>query len=117
MPVPQKLNVQKAIKAKLAGQSYQQIADSQGVAKQTVYDRISGILKQLPNAEELATIKKDTADHFAVTAYRSLAAITDEKLANSSARDLAIIAGVTTDKNRLISGQSTSNTHVLLQAL
>jgi hypothetical protein len=117
MGVPQKVNVQKALKAKLSGQTYQQIATSQGVAPQTVFDRISPILKALPNAEELATIQKTTADHFAVTAYRSLAAITDEKLGNSSARDLAIIAGVTIDKHRLISGQSTSNQAILLQAI
>jgi ferritin-like metal-binding protein YciE len=114
MPLPQKLNVQKALKAKLAGQSYSQIAKAQNVGTSTVHQQISPILKALPNAEELAQINTTIADHYAVTAYRSLAAITDEKLAKSTAKDCAIIAGIATQNNRLISGQSTSNTAVML---
>ena len=52
-------------------------------------------------------------ESFNEVARRSLAAIDDEKLEKSSARDLGILAGVCVDKARLISGQSTSNTAIL----
>jgi predicted DNA-binding protein YlxM (UPF0122 family) len=116
MGVPQKINVQKAIKARLAGQSFQEIATAQGVSKSTVHDRIAPLIKALPNAEEMAEIHKTQADCYAVLAYRAVHAITNEKLENSSARDLSIVAGVATDKSRLISGQSTQNTAVIVAA-
>jgi predicted DNA-binding protein YlxM (UPF0122 family) len=106
-----------ALKQKMSGMSYQEIAKAQGVTKQSVHHAISPLLKQLPNAEEIAELKDRMGDLFVHNAARTLAHITDEKLANSSAKDLTLSAAISIDKHRLISGQSTSNQHIILGAI
>ena len=61
-------------------------------------------------------IEGQLADLFAETAHRSLKKISDEKLEKSSARDLGVLAGIAIDKHRLITGQSTSNTSIMVSA-
>ena len=117
MPLPQKLNVQKAFKQKMQGMSYQEIATAQGVAKQTVFDRISPILKELANPELIDQYRKNQSAILDGIAAKSVSHITDEKLANASAKDLGILTAVMIDKSRLIQGQSTSNQAILLQAV
>ena len=117
MPLPQKLNVQKAFKQKMQGMSYQEIATAQGVAKQTVFDRISPILKELANPELIDQYRKNQSAILDGIAAKSVSHITDEKLANTNAKDLGILTAVMIDKSRLIQGQSTSNQAILLQAV
>ncbi len=62
-------------------------------------------------------IEGQLAALFSETAHRALKKISDDKLEKSSARDLGILAGVCVDKNRLITGQSTSNQAILLKAI
>lgn len=112
-----KVDVKKAMQAKLKGQSYREIGKAQGVSDVAIFKAISPLLKQLPSAEEMAEIKRTTGDQYALAAYKALTAITDEKLAAANAKDLMMVSAIATDKNRLISGASTSNVHVLLQAL
>ena len=114
MPRPQKVNIQKALKQKLSGMSYQDIAIAQGVAKQTVHDRISPILQSLADPRILETYRSKQSDIIDGLTARTLANITDEKLLNSTAKDLGILSAVMIDKSRLISGLSTSNTALLV---
>jgi hypothetical protein len=64
-----------------------------------------------------AEIEYQPADLFAEKAHRALKKISDDKLEKSSAHDLGILAGVCVDKSRLITGQSTSNSGVMLKAI
>jgi len=71
-----------------------------------------------PMTQELkAVAEEELSIMFSHVAKRALSAIDDEKLERSSARDLGILAGVSVDKHRLISGQSTSNSSIMLQAV
>lgn len=116
MPTPRKLDVRKAIQAKLAGQSYHQIARVQGVSSQTVHQTVAPLLKALPNAAELAEMKASMADHAAVTAYRTIASITDSVIESASLQQRATTAGILIDKSRLLSGESTQNVAVLISS-
>ena len=55
------------------------------------------------------TAAKELSEMFTDVARRALEAIDDEKLMKSSARDLGVLSAVCVDKQRLISGESTSN--------
>lgn len=116
MPVPQKLNTKKALQAKLAGQSYQQIADAQGVHKATVHRHLLPILMKMPNAQEMAEVKQRAADLCAYQADRIIANISDEDVANASLQQKATSAAILIDKSRLISGESTANIAILVSS-
>lgn len=116
MPLPQKLNVRKALKAKIAGQSYRQIAEAQGVDKSTVHQTLAPLLKALPNANELSEMRSSMADHLTVTAYKTIASITDEDFAKAGLQQKATSAAILIDKSRLISGESTQNIAVLVSS-
>lgn len=53
--------------------------------------------------------EQQLADLFAETANRALKKITDEKLDAANAQQLGVLAGICTDKNRLLSNKSTDN--------
>ena len=117
MPLPQKINIQRAIKQKLQGMNNQQIANDQGIHRQTVSRHLKPILEQFASPELTDYYRKNQAQILDGVAARTVAHISDEKLANSSAKDLGILTAVMIDKSRLIQGQSTSNQAVLLQAV
>lgn len=71
-----------------------------------------------PEVQKLkAVAEEELSIMFSHVAKRALSAIDDEKLERSSARDLGILAGVSIDKHRLISGQSTFNGSIMLRAV
>lgn len=59
--------------------------------------------------------EQQLADLFAETANRALNKITDEKLESSNAQQLGVLAGICTDKNRLLSNKSTDNMSLFFQ--
>ena len=116
MPLPQKLNVRKALKAKLAGQSYRQIAKVHGVHESTVHQSIAPLLKALPSASEMAEMKASLADHATVTAYKTIASITDEVIDKAGLQARATTAAILIDKSRLLTGESTQNIAILVSS-
>ena len=117
MPSPQKVNVQKAIKQKMQGMSYQAIADSQGCSKTRVLRLLQPILQDLADPETVAYYRKEQANILDGLAAKTVASISTEKLENASFRDLCVGVGILTDKSRLIQGQSTSNSSIMLRAV
>ena len=76
------------------------------------------VKKVLQEPSVIATqrkIEEQLAEMFADTSRRARQAISDDELDKSSARDLGILAGVCVDKNRLLTGQSTSNLSLLFR--
>jgi uncharacterized protein YerC len=117
MPLPQKVDVKKALKMKAQGMSYQDIASAQGVAKSTVFANLNPILTQLADPQTVEQYRKHQAEIIDGLAAATVASITNEKMANASFRDLCVGAGILIDKSRLIQGQSTSNSSIMLKAV
>jgi lambda repressor-like predicted transcriptional regulator len=94
-------------------------ASTNRISKQTGlhHTSVKSILQEPAVMATREEIEKQLAALFSETAHRALNKISDDKLEKSSARDLGILAGVCVDKNRLITGQSTSNQAILLQAV
>lgn len=109
MTRPMKVNTSKALRARLKGQTYQEIADSQGVHKQNVHKALQPFLKALPHIDQLQEMKATLADHFVATAYRTVASISDEDISKASLQQKATSAGILLDKHRLMTGQTTQN--------
>lgn len=61
------------------------------------------------NSSHVKALKKGLPDAFASVAAASLSAINPKKLEACSAPQLAMVAGVATDKMRLLQGESTAN--------
>jgi predicted DNA-binding protein YlxM (UPF0122 family) len=117
MPLPQKLNVQKAIQQKMQGMNNSEIAKSQNVSRNTVSRMLKPILEQLADPETIEYYRKEQAQILDGLAAKTVAAISDDKLENASFRDLCVGAGILIDKSRLIQGQSTSNSSIMLKAV
>lgn len=99
-----------AIKTALAaGKSVRHVSKLTGRSRPTI-DKVKADYK-----EDIQALSERLADSFFETAERALAHISTEKLMNSNARDLGVLAGICTDKGRLISGASTEN-FVLIHA-
>ena len=109
MPMPQKINVKKALAMHLKGRSYAEIGRTQGVAKQTVHAALKPILKPLPKVDDIESIRVTLADHFLVEAYRTVTSISDEDRERATLQQKATAAGIMLDKQRLMTGQTTSN--------
>lgn len=94
-------------------------ASTTKISKQTGlhHNTVKKVLQEPSVVATRNDIERQLAALFSETAHRALKKISDEKLEKSSARDLGILAGVCVDKNRLITGQSTSNSSILLQAI
>lgn len=114
MPLPQKVNVKRALAWKMKGMSYQQIADDQGVDKSTVHANIAHILKELTNPDTVEFYRKEQAQIIDGIAAKTVAHITNEKLENASFRDLCVGMGILIDKSRLVQGQATQNLAMLV---
>lgn len=92
--------------------TFQAIADKYGVSKQAVQDRLSSFTAQLGDPEELRGFQDVEADIQAAIKRRISSKLLDVDLDKASPRDLAVSYGVIFDKNRLQTGQSTSNQSV-----
>lgn len=113
-----KIDTEKALELRLKGVSLKDIADHFGTSKQAVHQCLAKFT-HLIDPDSLRTYRNHRGDVFALKQAAALSAMTDEKLEASSARDLATIAGILYDKERLETGQSTENhaVHVLTEAI
>jgi hypothetical protein len=107
------LEKQKIALLAAAGKSQRAIGRTLGRDNETI-----ALALKDPKTQKLkAVVEEELSIMFSHVAKRALSTIDDEKLERSSARDLGILAGVSIDKHRLISGQSTSNASIMLQAV
>lgn len=95
----------------------QAIADKYGVSKQAVADRLQRFSDQLGDPDELASFKDVEADIQAAIKRRFSSALLDVDISKTSPKDLATVYGITYDKNRLQTGQSTSNQSVFFSVV
>lgn len=112
-----RIDIVKALRQKMQGRSYREIAKLQGIHHTAVHQAIAPILAKLPSSELLEEYKANSADVFQNVAMRTLLSINEGDLEKANLRDKVIAAGIATDKARLISGQSTSNSHVIIGAI
>lgn len=111
-----KIDVKKALKARLAGQSYRQIAKAQGVDVSTAHRHLKPVLLQMPSVEEMAMVKQRAADLCAYQADRIIANITNDDIEKANLQQKATAAAILVDKSRLISGESTQNLAILVSS-
>ena len=114
-----RIDVGKALKLRLQGNTFEEIASIFGVTRSAVHQAISkfetfmqgmGPGSLTAYAEERGSILNAIEAQAAIALSASLL---DGRADKSSPRDLAVTLGVITDKRRLESGQSTSN-HAIL---
>ena len=117
MSKPLKINVPKAIEQKLKGMSYQEIAESQHTCKSAVFAAISPILKQFSDPDVVKQYRADTAAILDGLAANTVASITNEDFSKASLQQKVVSVGILIDKSRLIQGQSTSNSSIMLKAI
>ena len=113
MPLPRKLDIPKAVKAKARGQSYAQIAKDQGVHPSTVHQALKPILSMVASPEQLEEYRREQANILDTIAAKTLQSITDEDYEKASLLQKTTAVAVLIDKSRLISGQSTSNSLII----
>ena len=106
-----KLNLKKALSARMQGCSMSAIARQQGVSKTTVTKALNPIIQMMPEkvAEQLETYKADRVDILAAKQLELLQALSPDKITNASMRDIVTSMAILIDKERLIDGKSTSN--------
>lgn len=94
-----------------SGYSYREIEKAVGVGRTQIGTWINQLNDEsIQRYDNVAgRIKEVLAAKCATTANRALAGITDEKLEEESAYRLSLIAGISIDKMRLMSGESTEN--------
>jgi len=115
MASPQKIDIKKAIKQRLQGRSYKEIADAQGVKPQSVHTAIAPLLEKLADPAAVEVYRNKQAEILDGMAARTLASITDGDLEKAGLRDKVVATGILIDKSRLISGASTQN-HLVIHA-
>lgn len=81
------------------------IAEEVGVSRTTVLGTLRNADHTDPRIVE--RVKKEMASHFWMTGNRALNGITEEKVAASSALQLATVAAISTDKALLLDGKPT----------
>lgn len=97
--------------------SYQQIADKYGVTKSAVFQRLQAFTDQLGDPEELRAFQDVEADIQNAIKRRISSQLLNVDLSKTSPKDLAMVYGITYDKNRLQTGQSTSNQSVFFNVV
>lgn len=97
--------------------TFQQIADKYGVSAPAVYQRLQAFTEQLGDPDELRSFQDVEADVQAAIKRRISSQLLNVDLSKASARDLAVTYGVIYDKNRLQTGQSTSNQSVFFSVV
>lgn len=113
---PDTLTINRRIKMRKGGMTLQEIADTEGVTRQTIHEQLQ---KYIPNANALETYKKHRADILAAKQIELLQSLTADKIKEASALQLITGMGILTDKERLERGQSTANlaSHSLVEQI
>lgn len=119
LPTPQKkLDLSQCLKDRYHHKmTLQAIADKHGVSIQAVHDRLKRFTAQLGDPDELASFKDMEADIQSAIKRRFSSKLLEVDLDKTSPKDLAMVYGITYDKNRLQTGQSTSNQSVFFSVV
>lgn len=102
-----RIDLDRAIKLRLKGCTYQEIADTFGCNKVSVWERLKKVLPE--DTIDIDLYKKHRADIFASDQLRYRNFLTDEKLAKAPAQTLGWLSAVSYDKERLERGLATEN--------
>ena len=102
----------KALKLRMDGMSFGDIAKYFATPKATVIKRLRPFLGKI---EDVKAYKEQRADILSAQQLRVISAITDSDIKKASLRDKVIAAATLYDKERLERGQSTGNISVLFQ--
>ena len=116
MPTPHKLDKQKALvkQMAIAGATHETIAKATGCARESV----SRALKRFGlTTQNIIDYRENRADVLAGLQAKILASVTTADLRKANLRDKVISAGVLYDKERLETGASTSNVHILSRVI
>lgn len=97
--------------------SFQAIADKYGCSKQAVMERINKFSALLGDPGELRGFQDLEGDIQTAIKQRFSSELLTVDLSKTSPKDLAMVYGITYDKNRLQTGQSTSNQSVFFQVV
>lgn len=94
---------------KTNGGNVQRAAREAGVPRKTVGDWVEGkgVSQEAKRMSEQPEVTKELAAKFKQLAHLALDAITPEKLAKASLKELALAAAIFTDKNQLLTGSPT----------
>ena len=101
-PVP----IEKLLKWRKQGLSYDEIGSMIGRSKQAVHQRLAPYRDAIEN---LPAFKEHRADLFAVQQSRLLNSLTDADIKRMAPASRVVSAGILYDKERLEEGKSTSN--------
>lgn len=92
--------------------SFQAIADKYGVSRQAVQQRLQAFTDQLGDPDALKGFQEIEADIQSAIKRRFSSHLLDADISKLGAKDAAMVYGIVYDKNRLQTGQSTSNQSV-----
>ena len=92
--------------------TYQQIAEKYGVSKQCIHAKLQNFQEQLGDPEELRGFQDVEAEIQAAIKRKYSSHLLTADTAKMSPKDAAMVYGIMYDKNRLQTGQSTSNQSV-----
>ena len=112
MTVP-KLDKAKALKLKLKGHTYRQIATMTGCTASTVHKAIAPVLNNMHSKQELEEFRTRQVDVLDSITLRTLQSITDTDYQKASLLQKTTAACQLIDKQRLISGQTTANVGIM----
>lgn len=103
----------------LAGATYQELADDYGCRKQSVHEQVQQFARLLgTDPETIRMYQTRETEILDATRFRVLSELLGpDRLAAASAKDLAIVYGITFDKARLLRGQSTANLSSRVEAV
>ena len=113
VPVERKLDLSACLKDRYHHRmTYKQIADKYGVTPQAVHSRLQAFEEKLGDPDELKSFQDIEADIQNAVKRRYSSHLLDADLSKMSPKDAAMVYGIMYDKNRLQTGQSTSNQSV-----
>jgi len=110
----QKFDVAEAVKMRLRGLSYGEIAKVLNVDKSAVHKQIK---RYAPDAIDVDVYKRNESDLIAALKSKFVNGITNEKISDMNAYQLTTMLAMMIDKSRLIDGKSTQNVQAIVTDL
>jgi len=108
------LNLEQALKMRIGGLTYQEIADHFGITKGAVCQRLKPLI---PEGADLRAYQKHEADILSASKLKVVQSLNRASLKETSPYQQAIMVDILTRNERLIRGKSTSNTaHIIVHA-
>ena len=108
-----KIDTTKAIKMKLRGSTYREIADAMNTTHSHVHATIAPIIKNMASPKELEEYRQKQVDVLDSITMRTLQSINDNDYQKASLLQKTTAACQLIDKSRLVSGQTTANVGIM----